>query len=431
MKQFYQVLVNTLIANVTTNFLWFALTFWVYLETQSVLATAFIGGSYMMLIAFLGILFGTLVDRHRKKQVMIISTVVTLITYLIAGLIYTQFEKSQLVDWTSIVFWLFSGLILVGAVVQSMRNIALSTVVTLLVQKEKRDKANGMVGTVQGVAFTITSVFSGLSIAVLGMGWTLALSIILTALALVHLLFVSIPEKKILHDPSLGDKKIDIRGSLQAIQSAPGLVALILFSTFNNFVGGVHMTLMDPYGLTLFSVEVWGIMLGVVSTGFIIGGILVSRLGLGRNPLRTLLLVNIGMGMLAMIFAIREVWLFYIIGLFLYMCLIPLVEASEQTVIQRIVPFQKQGRVFGLAQSVESAATPITAFLIGPIAQFLVIPYMQGDAGRAQWEWLVGAGDARGMALIFIAAGLLTFTVTLLAFRTKAYSKLSAVYKES
>jgi MFS transporter, DHA3 family, multidrug efflux protein len=31
MRTFLQVLANTMIANVTTSFLWFALTFWVYL----------------------------------------------------------------------------------------------------------------------------------------------------------------------------------------------------------------------------------------------------------------------------------------------------------------------------------------------------------------------------------------------------------------
>ena len=39
-RTFAQILVNTAVANVTTSFLWFALTFWVYLETRSVLATA-------------------------------------------------------------------------------------------------------------------------------------------------------------------------------------------------------------------------------------------------------------------------------------------------------------------------------------------------------------------------------------------------------
>ena len=81
MKQFIQVLVNTLIANVTTSFLWFALTFWTYLETRSVLATAVVGGVYMLLVAISSLFFGTLVDQHRKKNVMLASAIFTLATY--------------------------------------------------------------------------------------------------------------------------------------------------------------------------------------------------------------------------------------------------------------------------------------------------------------------------------------------------------------
>ena len=39
-------------------------------------------------------------------------------------------------------------------------------------------------------------------------------------------------------------------------------------------------------------------------------------------------------------------------------------SAAEQTVLQRVVPFERQGRVFGFAQSVEQAASPLTAFLV-------------------------------------------------------------------
>src|SRR6186997_2181403 len=72
-RTFGAILVNTAVANVTTSFLWFALTFWVYLETRSVLATGVIGGAYMLLVAVFGMLFGTLVDRHRKHRVMVLS----------------------------------------------------------------------------------------------------------------------------------------------------------------------------------------------------------------------------------------------------------------------------------------------------------------------------------------------------------------------
>ena len=193
LRAFRAVLANTLVANVTSSFLWFALTFWAYLETRSVMATAIIGGGYMLFTAVFGTLFGTLVDHHRKKQVMVASSLVTLVTYALAGVVWMLLGEERLADWGSAWFWLFAAVILVGGVVESLRNIALSTTVTLLVPEDGRDKANGLVGTVQGIAFMITSVFSGLSVGLLGMGWTLAISIAMTGASLLHLVPVSIP----------------------------------------------------------------------------------------------------------------------------------------------------------------------------------------------------------------------------------------------
>ena len=427
MRVFVGLLANTMIANVTTSFLWFALTFWVYLETRSVLATGIIGGAYMLLIAFFAMLFGTIVDRHRKHRVMVFSSVVTLAAFLLAGVVYLLQPESALVDLGGPWFWVFSGIILFGSVVEHMRNIALSTTVTLLVPVDRHANANGMVGTVQGLAFIVTSVFSGLAIGLLGMGWTLVIAIALTLVALVHLLFLRVPEARPTPD---GEHQpiIDVRGSIAAIRLAPGLFGLIIFATFNNLIGGVYMALMDPYGLTLFPVEVWGIVLGVASTGFIVGGLAIAKFGLGRNPIRTMLLVVVVMGVLGALFTIREWWWLYAVGIFLYMLLVPAVEASEQTVIQKVVPFTRQGRVFGFAAAVESAAAPITSFLIAPIAEFWIIPYMDSEDGQAAWGWAVGEGDARGIALVFLFSGLIMVALALWAFTTRSYRLLSAEY---
>jgi len=426
-RTFAQILVNTAIANVTTSYLWFALTFWVYLETRSVLATGVIGGAYMLLVALCSMAFGTIVDRHRKHTVMVFAGLVTLVSFGISGGLYLVFPESTLLDLNAPMFWLFGGIILFGAVVENMRNIALSTTVTLLIPEERHANANGLVGTVQGLAFMVTSVFSGLSIGLLGMGWTLVIAIVLSAGALVHLLFLRIPEDQPQHD---GERRplIDLRGSITAVRAATGLFALIIFSTFNNLIGGVYMALMDPYGLELFPVEWWGVVLGVTSTGFIIGGLLVAKFGLGRNPIRTLLLLVILMGVLGALFTIREWWWLYAAGIWLYMTLIPAVEASEQTVIQKVVPFTTQGRVFGFAAAFESAAAPVTAFLIAPIAEFVIIPYVGSDAGKASLGWLLGDGDARGIALVFLIAGIVMVLAAVAAFFTKSYRTISAQY---
>ncbi|MFC8680085.1 MFS transporter [Microbacterium ureisolvens] len=428
LRAFYQVLINTAVANVTTSYLWFALTFWVYLETQSVLATAIIGGSYMLLVAVFGVVFGVIVDHMKKKAVMLLSSIVTTVAYLLAGAIFLVFPESTLLDWTGPWFWVFAGVILIGGVVENLRNIALSTTVTLLVPADRRENANGLVGAVQGIAFMVTSVFSGLSIGLLGMGWTVAIAIAATGVALIHLLFVPIPERGVAHVEGQAPQGFGFRGVIPAVMAVPGLLALILFATFNNLVGGVFMALMDPYGLTLFSVEVWGIVLGVTSFGFIIGGALVAKFGLGKNPVRTLLLVNVGVALLGMTFAIREWWWLYALGILIFMSLMPIAEAAEQTIVQRVVPFEKQGRVFGFAASVESAAAPVSAFIIGPIAQFWLIPYMESPEGQERFGWLLGEGEARGIALAFVGASLLLLLVVLLAFFSKPYRELSDAY---
>ena len=68
------------------------------------------------------------------------------------------------------------------------------------------------------------------------------------------------------------------------MRGVPGLFALIVFSCFNNFLGGTFMALMDAYGLSLVSVQAWGLLWGVLSAGVIIGGLMVTRTGVGTQP---------------------------------------------------------------------------------------------------------------------------------------------------
>lgn len=431
MKRFLHVLINIAVANTSTFFLWSALSFWLYLETHSVLILSILSGTFMTLVTLSGMFFGTIVDKHRKKEVIAVSSIVALIFLLLAGSVFLFFDRKEIADISSSAFWIFSLSILLSALVSNLRSIALSTTVSILVPKEDYARANGMVGMVQGVGMIANTVFSGLVIGRLGLEWAMYITIILSGLALLHLLFVPIPEDHLHHDPEVLNKQVDFRGAIKAIRSVPGLMALIFFTTFNNFIGGVIMVLLDPYGLEMFSVEMWGIVLGITGTGFIFGGMAITKKGLGKQPLRTLLYGYVIGSLICLLFTVREwAWLF-LAGIFLYMFFVPFIEAAEQTIIQTVVPKIKQGRVFGFAQTVESAATPVSSYLIGPIAQFSIIPFMESDAGKQTFGWLLGEGNARGIALTFVLAGLFMLLLSLLAFRTRAYHRLSESFKKS
>ncbi|MEV4953604.1 MFS transporter [Paenarthrobacter nitroguajacolicus] len=429
-RTFTGILVNTALANITTSYLWYALTFWVYLETRNVIATGVIGGAYMLLIALSSISFGTFVDRYRKLTVMRFAGAFTLVMFVLSGVMFLLTPEQALLDLTQPWFWIFTMIILIGAVVENMRNIALSTAVTILIEPDRRANANGLVGMVQGLMFVVTSVLSGLSVGLLGMGWTVVVALVLTSLAFGHLLMLRLPEE-VRAAASDAQGGFDLRGSWAAVMAVSGLFALILFSTFNNFIGGVYMALMDPYGLEMFSVEMWGVVFAIGATGFIVGGALIGKFGLGSNPLRTMLIAVLLMGFIGAVFTVREwAWL-YIVGIWLYMALVPVVEAAEQTVIQKVVPLPRQGRVFGFAMAFESAAAPITAFLIAPIAQFWIIPYARSEEGAASLAPLLGEGISRGIALVFLAAGIIMIVVALIAFLTPVYRRVSASYAQT
>ena len=427
MQSFHHLLANNLIANITNFTVWFALTFWTFLETQSVFATGMIAGIYLVLTAMLGIWFGSLVDHHGKRNMMLVSSVASLILYVVALGGYLLDPAIRGAEVRSVALWLFILVSMFAVIVGNIRMIALPTLVTLLVPEERRDKTNGLVGMVSGIGFLTTSAISGFLVAWGGMVATLAFAIALYIAAIVHLLFVHVDEPR---DTGAHDAapRIDLAGTFRVVLGIPGLFALILFASFNNLLGGVFMALMDAYGLSLMKVEQWGLLWAVTSSAFILSGALIARTGLGANPVRTLLLVNLVTWSIAAVFTVQSSIILLAIGCFIWMFLGPYAEAAEQTTLQKVVPFERQGRVFGFAQSVEQSASPLTAFLIAPLTQFVFVPFMTDGAGAdAIGDWY-GRGPERGMALVFTIAGLLGVVLTLAAFGSRSYRRISAAY---
>jgi DHA3 family multidrug efflux protein-like MFS transporter len=151
----------------------------------------------------------------------------------------------------------------------------------------------------------------------------------------------------------------------------------------------------------------------------------VARFGLGRSPVRLILIGNLVNWTMCSVFALRSSILMLTIGMIVWLALIPVIEAGEQTVLQRTIPFERQGRVFGFAQLVENAASPLTAFLMAPLAEAVFMPLMTDGRG-ADWigGWF-GTGPERGLALMFTLAGVVGVVVTMFARTSRSYDRLA------
>jgi DHA3 family multidrug efflux protein-like MFS transporter len=430
-RTFRRLLVNTLVSGVTSTFVLFSLTFWVFLETHSVVATGVIAGTFAVSSAVLGPVFGTFVDRHRKHTAMVVATGVAALCFALATAVYASADSGELLRLTNVRFWVLVAVTLIGAVAGQLRGIALSTCVTLLVPEDRRDRANGMVGTVTGLSFALTSVFSGLAVGGLGMGWSYLIALALMAIALVDLVAIRFAEPT--PEAVAGGRQpmVDVRGALEAVRAVPGLLALLLLAAFNNLLAGVFMALMDSYGLSLVSVETWGLLFAFITLAFIGGGIVVARRGVGRNPLRLIVTANLVNWTVCSVFALRSSIVLLSIGMIVWLALIPVIEAAEQTVLQRSIPFERQGRVFGFAQLMENAAAPLTAFLMAPLAEAVFMPTMTDGLGARLIGGWFGTGPQRGIALMFTLAGLIGVVVTLVARSSRTLRQLDVPMEEA
>lgn len=426
MKTFYQILINTVLSNVTNMTVWFALIFFTYLETRSVTATSIISGIYLVFTAGLGIWFGSLVDHNKKKNVMILSGVISLVIYIIGFILYLLQPAETWKDPTSVMLWVLVLLLLCGVIAGNIRSIAVPTLVTILIPQAGHARANGLTGTAFGIAFLICSAISGILVGAGGMYYVLILGIVMMIFSILHLWFLPIPEKEIVHLEH--QPKVDLRGTYAVVAAIPGLLALIFFTTINNFLGGTFMGLMDAYGLSLVSVEVWGGLFAVISCGFIVGGIFISKYGLGKNPLFAMFTANIIIWIISAIFTIQPSIILLSVGMFIYISTVPFIEAAEQTILQKVVPQERQGRVFGFAHSVEQSASPLTTFFIGPIAETFFIPFMTTGAGVSLIGGWFGTGPARGIALVFTVTGIIGLIITVIAMNSKFYKLLSDRY---
>lgn len=421
-RLFYNLLANHLLANITNMFVWFAITFWVFLQTHSVLATSWIAGIFAVASMLGGIVFGPIVDHERKKTAVVHSSIISLVFYALGAFVFFTSDVTTFNNPKEPLLWTFIIIMMLGTVAGNLRTIALSTSVTMLFD-ENRDKVNGLVGATQGITFAVTSVLSGLVIGFFGIGVAIMGALVSTVIVLLHMYTVTIHEEKIVHLEK--PKHFDFKRTFAMILLVPGLFGLIIFNTFNNFLGGVFMALMDAYGLSMVSVQTWGTLWGVFSLAMIAGSVYVTKYGVGVTPLRRIMILNLIMWGMSIIFPLQASIVLLSIAMIIWLALSPIVEAAEQTVLQNVVPFENQGRVFGFAQSIESAASPITTFLIGPLAQFVFIPFMTTGVGVTLIGVWFGTGPARGIALVFIIAAILGVIATLFAWNSKSFTELS------
>lgn len=356
----------------------FALVWWLAQKSGSATVLAIATLAAILPQVVIGPFAGALVDRWNRRLIMIVAdSSIALFTLLLAWLFATG----------RVQIWHVYVVMALRALGTAFHFPAMSASTPLMVPKEHLTRISGMNQTLQGLMALVAPPVGALLISVIPTQGVLFIDIGTALLAVLPLLFLSIPQPErkatTVHEkPSLLS---DVRDGINYIRRWPGLVMILLIAVLLNFLLTPTGSLMPllitkhfgkgalEFGLTD---SAWGL-------GVIVGGILLGVWGGFKRKVVTAFMgvTGIGIGVMLVAFAPSNGFLLALgamgfIGLMNSMANGPLAALT-----QAIIRPDMQGRVNGLVNSVASAMAPLGLLIAGPVSDLI---------GIRSWYWIAG-----------------------------------------
>jgi DHA3 family macrolide efflux protein-like MFS transporter len=266
---------------------------------------------------------------------------------------------------------------------------AMSASTPLMVPKEQLTRINGLNQALQGVNSLVAPPVGALLLNILPTQAILLIDVGTAMLAILPLLFISIPQPQQLavqqeqmKKPSLVQ---DIRDALTYIRSLPGFTAIIFMALFLNFLL-VPTTALTPLLITKHfgkgAIEL-GLMESVMGAGIIVGGVLLTIWGGFKKKIVTSLIGIVGLGVAVMLIGFAPSKLFWlaIVGSTLLGLMISVANGPMGALFQTVVRPDMQGRVMSLLHSGATAISPLGLLIAGPFSDWL---------GIRVWFWTGG-----------------------------------------
>jgi len=366
----------------------FALIWWLTQKSGSatVLAIATLVGMLPQIV--LGPFAGALVDRWNRRVIMIMAdATIAVFSLLLAYLFVTD----------TVQIWHVYAIMAIRALGGAFHFPAMSASTPLMVPDSQLTRVNGLNQALQGINGMIAPPVGALLLGLLSTQGILMIDVGTAILAILPLLFISIPQPKPREDlqqkvkPSLMQ---DVRAALAYIRSIPGFTAIIFMALFLNFLLVPTSALLPLLVIKHFgkgALEL-GLLESATGIGIITGGILLSIWGGFKKKIVTSVagIVGLGIGVTLVGLAPANLFLLAIAGNILLGFMIPMANGPVGAMMQSIVRPDMQGRVMSLLNSGATAISPLGLLIAGPFSDLL---------GIRVWFW------AGGIMCVMIAVG--------------------------
>jgi DHA3 family macrolide efflux protein-like MFS transporter len=367
----------------------FALIWWLTQETGSATVLAIASLIGLLPTVLLGPFAGALVDRWKRRQViLVVDTAIALVTLLLAYL----FTIDAVGVGTIYV------LLLVRGIGESFHWPAMSAATSLMVPDDQLTRVQGLNQMLFGGLNIVAAPLGALLLGILPMQGIMLIDVVTAAFAILPLIVISIPEVR-KHDGKSSPETTstfweDFRSGLKYVWSWPGLMMLMVLAMVVNFLltpAGALMPILVTDHFNGGPLQL-GWIESAFGFGMIAGGLALGAWGgLKKRILTSMVgLLGLGVGFSLIGFVPSNLFWLGVASAFLAASMVPIVNGPVHAILQSAVEPEMQGRVFTLVGSLGSAMAPLGLIVAGPVA----------DAIGVQSWYVIGGLACASMAVV-------------------------------
>jgi DHA3 family macrolide efflux protein-like MFS transporter len=369
----------------------FALVWWLTQETGSATVLAMATLVALLPGIVIGPFAGALVDRWPRRWVMVAADAsIALITAW--ALILAWNESLQ--PWHVYVIMFIRGC---GG---AFHWPAMQASTSLMVPRQHLARVAGMNQTLYGLMNIMAPPLGALLLSLAALPLVLLIDILTAALAIVPLLFISVPQPPVTPAAAAGSRPsmlADLRVALRYIGAWPGLLMVMAIAMVVNLVLTPAFSLMPLLVVDHFQGGPWhlGGLESAFGVGVVLGGLMLGAWGGFKRRIYTSLAGLVGMGVGVILIGLTPASLFALAlgAMFLAGFTQPMVNGPIMAILQAMVAPEMQGRVLALLYAASTAMTPLSLAVAGPVADAV---------GIAPWYVVGGL-----ICLLLAGAGLL------------------------
>jgi len=366
-RTFFVIWIGQAFSLFGSNLVQFALVWWLTKTTGSpvVLATATFAA--LLPNVFLAPFAGALVDRWNRRKVMILADAGIAIATLALVILF----------WSGrIQIWHVYLIMFIRALGSTFHWPAMRASTSLMVPQKHLSRIAGLNEALGGLMNIVSPPLGALLLEALPMQQVLSIDILTAFLAILPLLFVSIPQPlKKLAEKSITPRQLlaDVAEGYRYMVKWTGLFILTIMATIVNFMVNPAFTFTPLLVTKYFHGGVWhlGWMESVFSIGVVAGGLILSLWGGFKRQIFTTFMgvTGMGIGILLITLAPQNMFFLAVIGMAFAGFMNPITNGPIFTIMQARVAPEMQGRVFTLLNSLASAMSPLGMLVAAPVAE--------------------------------------------------------------